>query len=329
MRLEEEFARFIGPEGIIVRTSVPADSEKIPNLPRTEGLSPKQAVEWCLETASTLKNKHSFPIAFICHRFIPARASAWTRASPDAASVEIHSLWGLPDALQFCPYDIWDVHLQTGGATNYPEYKSYMLVAEANGSWNYVRVKNELARHNSITVAEARELASRSAQIAKRLGQGCHIMWFVGCADPLGNTFSLPWYWTKSHATEPNHDRGIHDVVVVSDRHSLQTFANLQGIEKRRALKLMPTDLDVMRDTAFISEVGDCANAAGVPIILAGSSLAHAYYLLRAKDCTVVTPSAKQHSRVRQKTRLGKLVRDNIPEKPLMHMAPVRSTCCR
>jgi hypothetical protein len=78
-------------------------------------------------------------LAFVAHRFIAARSSAWVRAEPENPMVEIHSLWGLPDALQYCPYDIWEVHLPTKVATEYPDYKSHMLMAREDGRWEYVR----------------------------------------------------------------------------------------------------------------------------------------------------------------------------------------------
>ena len=70
--------------------------------------------------------------------------------APGNPMVEINSLWGLPDALQYCSYDIWEVHVPTEVATEYPDYKSHMLIAKENGGWEYVRVKNELGCSLSI-----------------------------------------------------------------------------------------------------------------------------------------------------------------------------------
>ena len=314
--LEEDFRRLIGAAGIIVRTTVAAGKEKIFNLPRTEGLSPKAAVDWCLKTARELQKAFGdSKLAFVAHRFVASRASAWVRVNPRKAQVEIHSLWGLPDALQFCPYDIWEVHLPTGTATDYPEYKSDMLVPTPDGNWEYVRVKNELARYNSITSVQAKELATRSSAIAEQLDQGCHIMWFVGCVDDNGAAFSMPWYWTQMHDAEPNLDRTAFRTIEVLDRESLRTFRQWSGSRRRQALVFRPRELALMRDNAFIEEVGAAAHQANVPVILTGSTLAHAYYILRTSGCTVVTPSEKDHVRIRQRVKSGKLVRDNIPAK--------------
>jgi predicted house-cleaning noncanonical NTP pyrophosphatase (MazG superfamily) len=314
--LEDDFQRLIGPTGIIVRTSVKAGAEKLPNLPRTECLSPEAAAQWCLKTAAKIGKDHDRDdFAFVAHRFVAARASAWARAELGNPIVEINSLWGLPDALQYCPYDIWEVHVPTGVATDYTDYKSDMLVSGDDGSWEYVRVKNELARGNSIGSTEAKDIASRSLLIAERLERACHIMWFVGCVEQDGTTFNIPWYWTNSHPAERNHDRAAYRVFTVSDQTSLKRFIEWDGARMRQALALRPTNLNLMRDTQFIVEVGTAAKDAEVPIILSGSTLAHAYYQLRKLGCTVVTPTEKEHSRLRRTANLGKLVRDKIPSK--------------
>jgi predicted house-cleaning noncanonical NTP pyrophosphatase (MazG superfamily) len=314
--LEDDFRTLIGPAGIIVRTSVRAGGEKLPNLPRTECLTPEAAASWCMETAEELsKSHHGNDIAFVAHRFVAARASAWARAEPGNPIVEINSLWGLPDALQYCPYDIWEVHVPTGVATDYPDYKSDMLISRPDGSWEYVRVKNELARGNSIGSTEAKDIAARSTMIAERLGRACHIMWFVGCVETDGTPFNIPWYWNEAHVAERNNDRAAYRVFAISDQASLKRFIALEGPRTRQALALRPTELKLMRDTDFIVAVGTAAKSAEVPIILSGSTLAHAYYQLRKIGCTIVTPTEKEHSRVRRTVNLGKLVRDKIPAK--------------
>lgn len=315
-RLASDFDNLIGPAGIIVRTSVQAGAEKITNLPRTECLTPEAAAQWCFDQARSLADQHErSELAFVAHRFVAARASAWARAEPGNPMVEINALWGLPDALQYCPYDIWEVHVPTGVATDYPDYKSDMLISGSDGGWRYARVKNELARNICIGSTEAKEMASRSLQIAERLERPCHIMWFVGCVDGQGVHFNIPWYWTEAHESERNPDRASYRVFTVTDCASLEQFENWSGSRNRQALALRPTDLKLMRDNDFIKAVGAAAKAAQVPIILSGSTLAHAYYQLRKLGCTLVTPGEKEHARIRRTANLGKLVRDKIPDR--------------
>ena len=68
-----------------------------------------------------------------------------------------------------------------------------------------------------------------------------------------------------------------------------------------------------MRDNGFIRAVGRTANKLDIPVILFGSTLAHAYYILRDEGCTVVTPSERARKRTRKKRSFGKLVRDGVP----------------
>ena len=68
-----------------------------------------------------------------------------------------------------------------------------------------------------------------------------------------------------------------------------------------------------MRDMKFISAVGATAQNLGVPVILAGSTLAHAYFALTREECTVLARGEKEHSKVRRNTSFGKIVRDKIP----------------
>ncbi len=314
-KLETDFSKLIGPDHIVVRTSVRAGVEKVPNLKRTDCVTPAEAAKWCLDARDEFVREGGGTdnFAFVAHRFMAARSSAWVRAEPENPMVEIHSLWGLPDALQYCPYDIWEVHLPTEVATEYPDYKSNMVIAGEDGGWKYVRIKNELGRSLSIGRREAIELAVRTAAIAQRLKRACHVMWFVGCVDQDGVQFSVPWYWTEAHEAEKNLDRSNFQVFTIVDPLDLEAFKNRPDSKARYALELMPTDLGLMRDKAFIGAVGATAKDLGVPVILAGSTLAHAYFDLRRKCCTVVTRGEKDHSRIRRNITFGKIVRDKIP----------------
>ncbi len=312
--LAKDFRLLIGETGIVVRTSVKAGAKKEFNLPRSECLDADAAARWCLSEAGKVSAKGS-ELAFVAHRFVASRASAWVRVDPSNPMVEVHALWGLPDALQYCPYDIWEVHLPTGTATDYPEYKSDILRSLDNGGWAHERVKNEIARANSISTMEARDISIRSAAIAERLGRPCHIMWFVGCVDGGGESFNIPWYWTEAHSTEFNTDRATYNEIVIASEADLSAFEAFDGPWQRKALALRPRDLGLMRDNDFISRVGAAALKAGLPVILTGSTLAHAYYQLRSQGCVVVASGQKDHSRIRRPATLGKLVRDKVPER--------------
>jgi predicted house-cleaning noncanonical NTP pyrophosphatase (MazG superfamily) len=190
-----------------------------------------------------------------------------------------------------------------------------MLIARDDGKWENVRVKNELARSLSVGHRDAIDLASRTAEIAKRLGKPCHVMWFVGCMDQDGNSFNIPWYWTEAHDSEKNTDRFNYHVVTITNRLDLGALKRRTGARRKLALKLMPSDQKLIRDMEFIQEVGATSLGLGVPVILAGSPLAHAYFTLRRQGCTVISASEKERSRVRRSAFFGKMVRDKIPSR--------------
>jgi len=315
--LINDFETLLGPNGIVVRTSVEHGHGKTLNLPRTDCLMPLRAAEWCAAQKEKLvaDGEDLRRLAFIVHRYIASRASAWARAEPSAPTVEIHGLWGLPDALQYCPYDIWEVHLPTGSASDYPDYKSNILLAQDDGSWNYVRIKNEIGRALSVARKDALDIAQKTHAIAQRLGRPCHVMWFVGCADDDGESYNIPWYWVPAHPTERNEDRSRHLSFVVTGRESLAQLKRSSSDQSRCMLVLRPDHPSLFRDNDFVREVATVAKERGMPVVLEGSTLAHAYYLLVAAGCTVIGRGEKEYSRVRKSTPLGKIVRDKIPDR--------------
>lgn len=314
--LEDDFRALVGPDNIVVRTSVRAGADKKVNLPRTEGLSPKEAACRCMQWRDEISaDSPPSAYAFVIHRFIGARSAAWARAEPGNPTVEIHGLWGLPDALQYCPYDIWEVHVPTSVATEFTEYKSHMLIATQGGEWQHVRIKNELGRSLCIGRREAIEIAAKTKAISDRLGRACHVMWFVGCVDTHDKDFNLPWYWTEAHESEKNSDRTNYQMFRVEDRIQLENFRQSTLQKGRYAIELMPKDLALFRDMTFIESVGEVAKEANVPVIIDGSTLAHAYFALRRLGCTVVPRGEKEHTRVRKSATFGKIVRDKIPSR--------------
>jgi predicted house-cleaning noncanonical NTP pyrophosphatase (MazG superfamily) len=304
-------------KNIVIRTSGLASQEKVTNLPRTECLSPAEAVDWCLKAINTFiaEGTSLDGLAFVIHRFIAARASAWARVDPNNPVAEIHGTWGLPDALQFCSYDNWEVHVDRQDVTEYPDYKSHILLASEDGKWRYERVRNDIARHQSISRKDVMDIASRSIEIAKKLGRPMHIMWFVMCAEPGGKEANIPWYWTEAHKTEDHAGRQRPRLLKVHSYDELKQIAEFRPKYSNLAIDLQPRSIDLFRDNKFLKAVSDVAVPSNVPVYLRGSSLSHAYYQLQKNGCTVIPLGDKDHLRVRKQVQFGKLVRDGIPEK--------------
>lgn len=318
--LEQDFLRAFE-KNIVIRTS---GHEKITNLKKTDCLTPPEAAAWVIDQAKALSKEHpGVDLAFIAHRYIAARACAWVRASTDNPTVEVHGTWGLPDALQFCPYDIWEVHVPTEEVTEYPAYKSNVLLLNSDGSWRYERVKNEIARFQSLTKNEVVEISTRTAHIAQKLGKACHVMWFVGCKDAEGNDVNIPWYWTEAHdVAQP--DKRTFRIFDVVDETTLAKVPSLPSRHGDLAIRLIPSSGDLLRDNAFLQAVADIVVPLKIPILLTGSTLAHAFFQLTKHGCTVIPAGEKEHVRTRKQMTFGKLVRDKIPDRIAEHQEKQR-----
>ncbi|GAB1364001.1 hypothetical protein MASR1M32_32370 [Rhodobacter sp.] len=316
--LSRDFLETVGPDKIIVRTSIRRGAEKLTNLPKSEGLTPSEAARWCIEQSRRLHAERGLSycdFCFVTHRLIPARASAWALARPESPEVEIHVNWGFADALQYYPYDIIDVHVPTKNISYTPQYKSHCILPKPDGTWLTSRVKNEVARSQCASIAEAREIAERSLEIARRLGEPVHIMWFVGCLTATGETFHVPWYWTHADDEQPNPDRPALRSVLITSRDDLSRAKDAAASRGRFALELAPVDVNLMRDNGFLDEVAAVSRELTAPIVLRGSTLAHAFYQLQKAGCTVIPSSARQIKRTRSIAPMGKLVRDKVPAK--------------
>ncbi len=319
LRMSDELKQFVGLDDIVVRTSVRSDREKVLNLPRTEGVTAVDAANWCLakkneflERGISLSDR-----AFIIHRFLDARSSAWVKAEPDSSYVVVHGLWGLPDALQFCPYDKWDVHVQSKAITEYAEYKSHMLVPKESGEWKLDRIQNDLGRSLSLSRSQVLEVSERTVQIAKRIGRAVHVMWFVGCDHPVRGSICIPWYWVDAPTHSVNPDRNRYREITIKNFNDVDRIVEGQLNLANAALKLLPETQSLMRNKKLISKVANFSIDNSVPVLLEGSTLAHAYYELQRAGCVVVATGEKDHERIRRPQLFGKLVRDKIPQKIL------------
>lgn len=311
--LLSDFQRLIGKD-IVVRTSALRGEKKL-NLPKSDCLTPLEATQFCLAKAREVADAHPCDrLAFVCHRYIASRASAWVRAEPNNPLIEVHGNWGLPDALQFGAFDIWDVHLPTEEVTEYANYKSHVLLLQEDGSWRYERVKNDIARYLSLARADVLDIARRSAEIAERLGKACNIMWFVGSVDDTGQEINVPWYWTDAHEVE-NAERGRHQILDIRDTADLSKVDAASAKHPRLALALRPHRMDLLRNNTFLAEVAGVALPRRLPIYIQGSTLAHAYYQLRKLGCIVIPAEERDHFRTRRQANFGKLVRDKIPDR--------------
>lgn len=114
----------------MIRTTSKVEAPKTTNLPVTTGcIGSKAAIEWLQNALLEIETKGNGvdDFAFVVHKFMGARSGAWALYDPGSPYIQIHANWGLPDALQYYPYDSWEVHLLTEDVIESPAYKTNFL----------------------------------------------------------------------------------------------------------------------------------------------------------------------------------------------------------
>jgi predicted house-cleaning noncanonical NTP pyrophosphatase (MazG superfamily) len=250
-------------------------------------------------------------VAFILHRYIPARAAAWSYYSVGDDHVVIDSLWGLPDGLQFLEHDSYQVDAGTGEelAADLP-YKRHFLQEQADGAWSYVKVARQFGRDRTLSREALRHIAAETVAIARNVKEQAQIMWFCDIPEQLGLGRHLPWFRSKDYAQHTAAKRPPLPEWRVTNLGDLSNFA---ASGAQYILRVDP-EVDLVRnDEQFLDQVIQVARQRSAPVSLVGSTLGHAYYKLRAAGVMVLS-GGPSHRRVRKRRVFGKLVRDAMPQ---------------
>lgn len=283
------------------------------NLPRTHTVDGATAVAWITETLVELVAKGAAvsQIAVILHRYIPARAAAWTYYSPGDEIVLIDGLWGLPDGLQFLSHDSFQVDARTGEELAAAiRFKPNFLQEQEDGTWRYVDVARLYGRDRALSREALRVMALETVAVAKKVEDRAQIMWFCDLPRELGLGQYLPWYRSMEFAGyEPAKRPPL-------PTRNIQNLADLEDVDQKpeRCILSVAPEVQLIRDDDhFLDRVIAVAQAHNLPVELKGSVLGHAYYRLRDAGVIVLVPHPK-YDRVRGRRRHYKVVRDDIPD---------------
>lgn len=305
------------PDGIVLRSDfVGASGQSGMNLPRTDTISGNAASAWLKKTTREICDRgvDSSSIRFLMHRFIPARASAWSYAEPNDRYVRVDSLWGIPDGIQYFPHDTFEFDLQESRISRPTiDYKPFITWPTQGGEWNNLKVQSQKARSQSIPKSDVEYIAEFTSKVSKSLGQPAQIMWF--CGFPSWSEFSKPLPWYRERHTE--RPRFI-DAAPALPEQIIRTVADAEVVTEskdgtRKKLILIPNS-DVIRDKSFIQAVAQAAKTGDHSVVLDGSPLAHAFHQLLELDVPVFSSRRPSRRRTIRKQEFGKLVRDRIPE---------------
>jgi predicted house-cleaning noncanonical NTP pyrophosphatase (MazG superfamily) len=299
---------------LVIRTDIAGQTTLFAN--RTDCVSsPDPAVKFMCQTAKELLNARVAPkqICFIAHRFIPAHASAFSMATPNGTRVTVDALWGLPDGLEFCSHDSFEVDTRSNTIlVRKIRYKSTFLAALKDGSWKATPLCPPWDWKASIDDNTARKIAILSRQIAVELQETVVVMWFARVQTESGYADLIPWRYTTKK--EPKQIESVIGEYFLSKPFFVRNSADLDTLESQTepisSIILRP-DEPHLRDIPFLERLGTIVQAKGLRLDLEGSPLSHTYFVLKRTGAHVACIDPIKPKSLRRK--FAKLVRDKIP----------------
>jgi predicted house-cleaning noncanonical NTP pyrophosphatase (MazG superfamily) len=252
-------------------------------------------------------------VCFIAHRFIPAHASAFSLATANGNRVTIDALWGLPDGLEFCSHDSFDVDTRNGSIVGRKiRYKPTFLAATPDGSWKSTLLGPPWDWKPSLDDNTAREIAVLSKKLAADLDETIVIMWFARIPKGTGHPSLIPWRYTAEG--EPRQVESIIGDYFLSTPFFVRNSEDLDRLQERlepvSSVVLKP-DGPHLRNKDFLERLGATVKNKGLRIDLEGSPLSHTFYVLKRTGAHIACVDPIKGRNVRRK--FAKLVRDKIP----------------
>jgi predicted house-cleaning noncanonical NTP pyrophosphatase (MazG superfamily) len=299
---------------LVIRSDVAGETKLF--APRTDSVSTQRnALEFLQDASEKLESAgvKARDVCFIAHRFIPALAAAFSLATPSAPRVRIDSLWGLPDGLEFCPHDSFEIDARSGAqVARRIRYKPLFLADSEGGKWKMRQLSPPWDWKPSTDDEDLRSISRVSKNLADLVGKALVIMWFVGVLENSGHPKLIPWRYTTEDTP-----RQIESAV--SSHFQREPFFvkndgdldRLQSATTPISSVVLRPDGPHLRDEAFLQRLGAVVGNKGIRIDLEGSPLSHAYYVLRRTGSNVACVDPINTSIV--KRRFQKLVRDRIP----------------
>jgi predicted house-cleaning noncanonical NTP pyrophosphatase (MazG superfamily) len=309
-------------------------AEKREMLPRSDELrSPEDAAQWLTsDFAAKIRSMEleASGVCLIAHHFLPAVASAWARAEPNARWVRIESLWGVPEGLYWFSHDTFEVdtietdprkvghiHLEKFETRERPRFKGIFVAPNHDGEWVTHNTRAPYDWRRSITKDSwLREIAATTRKIGVAEQAAVSVMWLVDLRHPGIRHAVLPWYHSRSISLDtpraaPLRKISSHrDFTVrnVDDWERLKELAAARGIDR---VRVEPTDVHLIRNPEFATGIAHLATEYGFVVELAGGLLSHIYYALRRHGCNV--ECVDLYGADRETLVFNKVVRDHVP----------------
>jgi predicted house-cleaning noncanonical NTP pyrophosphatase (MazG superfamily) len=291
--------------------------------------------EWLKRQIEELKKQLSssgIHFIFLIHNFVPAYSSAFAYAEKGNSIVQMEVSWGLPEGLYYYAHDKYLVDTKTV-ELEYSDHSNFQIIKHINAKNNFVAPNtngdwlvndvspNYIWRPAATNKKWIEEIAYHTRRIADTSDKGVSVMWFVGVDESIYQCEILPWHHeayvfdevpkqVNKKKTEKDKIFRIH---TTNDFKVLRQIIDNENHERIKYVVFQPTEEELLRNKAFISEVGKLVNNAGAVIILEGGVLSHAYYQLKTTGVAIEVSEGSIETS--GDLHFNKLVRDRIPDK--------------
>jgi predicted house-cleaning noncanonical NTP pyrophosphatase (MazG superfamily) len=337
-QLQADLHRFAALPFVLRIDVVASGNEEWENLPASSVLRTEaEARAFLVDALPSASSRVTSPrdLAVVVHHFITARASAWAEAVPELERARIDATWGHPDGLQGFPCDSVYLSFPDNERFAFVRFKDEYLDVDASGA-TYRRVNGPpWDKQPTLEDADSRDIGGKTLRVAQHVGKPVRIMWFIGTEGRAGTPRCFPWIAVQDFATtadpflrgDSTTPRPIRsDTIVQARRLALGAVRKIEVEDDIALFEQTPGLFDlggqrvvirpaasVVRSKQFIEKVGKAVTTKRWKLVLEGSTLAHAYYLLRAMG-VVVESSAEYLSEPKRRKIYEKLVRDLIPQ---------------
>ena len=184
---------------LIVRTDVANEFGSEILLPKTDNCAePNSLRKFLVDTSQSLIERGvvASNVAFLAHRYMRARASAWTYARPDEPQVMVDSTWGVADGLSWCPHDTAYVDPKSDDIQRLVTAKTVFFDVGETRDWIFREAPTEWIWRASASDGQLRTMAAAARRLADLRGQPTATMWFVNLLDGA-ETDCLAWFSTE------------------------------------------------------------------------------------------------------------------------------------
>jgi len=258
-------------------------------------------------------------VALLMHHFISSKSGAFAYSVPNDTRVRVDSSWGVPDSLMYHPHDTYWIDLRDPDELyKTVRCKDIYIDVDENGNFVETVAGWNWDRRASLSKGEVQIIAEHTHLICKFIGSPVSVMYFVGNSNPDSSAI-LPWWFGKSEVLEHQSFGapfgGRSQSVLIRNPADIESLNKAIHSGQTRssdiAINLRP-EMALLRNRSFAELVGDFAKNQNMPIVLEGSILSHAFYLLRQRGANVLAIRGEETSLTKERP-LNKLVRDKIP----------------